>query len=166
MKIFNASPGFGTPLTEDEVKKFLVAANSKLNIHLGTVDVKGEPNIHPTWYYFDVNNHRFYIETSKKSKKTENLNRNNTVYYCIDDPNPPYKGVRGKGKVKIHEDVSYNVPIAEMIMRKYLGGLEHPMARSLMGSVKKGDSVILEIYPSYYSSWDYSRNKKNDKLLT
>jgi hypothetical protein len=35
-----------------------------------------------------------------------------------------------------------------------------------MSSVKKGDSVILEIYPSYYSSWDYSRNKKNDKVLT
>jgi general stress protein 26 len=131
MKITNASPGFGTPLTEDEVRNFLAAADSKLNIHLGTVDAKGEPNIHPTWYYFDATNNRFYnIETSKKSMKTENLNRNNTAYYCVDDPNPPYKGVRGKGKVKIH-DVSHNTPIAEMIMRKYLGSIEHPMAKSL-----------------------------------
>jgi general stress protein 26 len=160
MKIFNASPGFGAPLTEDEVRNFLTAADSKLNIHLGTVDVKGEPNIHPTWYYFDVTNNRFYIETSKKSMKTENLNRNNTVYYCVDDPNPPYKGVRGKGKVKIHQDVNHNVPIAEKIMVKYLGSLEHPMAKSLISNVKKGDSVILEIYPSYYSTWDYSKNKK------
>jgi general stress protein 26 len=160
MKIFNASPGFAAPLTEDEVRNFLAAADSKLNIHLGTVDVKGEPNIHPTWYYFDVTNNRFYIETSKKSMKTENLNRNNTVYYCVDDPNPPYKGVRGKGKVKIHEDVNHNVPIAEKIMVKYLGSLEHPMAKSLISNVKKGDSVILEIHPSYYSTWDYSKNKK------
>jgi general stress protein 26 len=160
MKIINASPGFGTPLTEDEVRNFLAAADSKLNIHLGTVDGKGEPNIHPTWYYFDATNNRFYIETSKKSMKTENLNRNNTAYYCVDDPNPPYKGVRGKGKVKIHEDVSHNIPIAEMIMRKYLGSIEHPMANSLMSNIKKGDSVILEIHPSYYSSWDYSKNKK------
>jgi general stress protein 26 len=160
MKIFNASPGFGAPLTEDEVRNFLTAADSKLNIHLGTVDVKGEPNIHPTWYCFDVTNNRFYIETSKKSMKTENLNRNNTVYYCVDDPNPPYKGVRGKGKVKIHEDVNHNVPIAEKIMVKYLGSLEHPMAKSLISNVKKGDSVILEIHPSYYSTWDYSKNKK------
>jgi nitroimidazol reductase NimA-like FMN-containing flavoprotein (pyridoxamine 5'-phosphate oxidase superfamily) len=76
---------YSPPLTEDEVRIFLAAADSKLNIHLGTVDAKGEPNIHPTWYYFDVTNDRFYIETSKKSMKTENLNRNNTVYYCVDD---------------------------------------------------------------------------------
>jgi hypothetical protein len=48
MRIFNASPGFGAPLTEEEVKDFLT--NSKLNVHLGTVDEKGDSNIHPVWY--------------------------------------------------------------------------------------------------------------------
>ena len=96
MKILNASPGLGAQLTEEGIKNFL--GNSKLNIHIGTIDNKGDPNIHPTWYYFDG---KFYIETSKNSKKTENMNRTNIVYYCVDDPNPPYKGVRGKGKVKI-----------------------------------------------------------------
>jgi len=38
-------------------------------------------------------------------------------------------------------------------MVKYLGSLAHPMATSLMGSVKDGGSVILEITLSYY--WDY-----------
>ena len=71
MKILNASPGFGAPLTEDEVVNFLI--NSKLNIHIGTVDKKGESNIHPTWYYFDNSNNRFYIETSKQSKKNRKL---------------------------------------------------------------------------------------------
>jgi hypothetical protein len=67
LKILNASPGFGAPLTEDEVVNFLT--NSKLNIHIGTIDKKGEPNIHPTWYYFDNTNNRFYVEISKQSKK-------------------------------------------------------------------------------------------------
>ena len=67
LKILNASPGFGAPLTEDEVVNFLII--SKLNIHIGTVDKKGESNIHPTWYYFDNTNNKFYIETSKQSKK-------------------------------------------------------------------------------------------------
>jgi general stress protein 26 len=155
MRILNASPGFGTQLTEVEIKNFL--GDSKLNIHLGTVDNKGDPNIHPTWYYFDVTNNKFYIETSKSSKKIENLNRNNLVYYCVDDPNPPYKGVRGKGKIKIHEDIDHNMPIAEKIMVRYLGSLEHPMAISLMNSVRRGDLVILEVSPSYYSTWDYSK---------
>ena len=134
MRILNASPGFGTQLTVEEIKNFL--GNSKLNIHIGTIDNKGDPNIHPTWYYFDVN--KFYI----------------------DDPNPPYKGVRGKGKVKIHEDINHNIPIAEKIMVRYLGSLAHPMATSLMGSVKDGNSVILEITPSYYSTWDYSEKRR------
>jgi len=155
MRILNANPGFATPLTEDEIRKFL--GNSKLNIHIGTIDCKGDPNIHPTWYYFDVTNKKFYIETSKNSKKKENLDRNNLVYYCVDDPNPPYKGVRGKGKVKIHEEIDHNIPIAEKIMVRYLGSLAHPMATSLMSSVKDGDSVILEITPSYYSTWDEKR---------
>jgi nitroimidazol reductase NimA-like FMN-containing flavoprotein (pyridoxamine 5'-phosphate oxidase superfamily) len=100
MKILNGSPGFSTQLTEDEIRNFL--GNSKLNIHIGTIDNEGDPIIHPTWYYFDGTNNKFYIETSKNSKKTQNMNRTNIVYYCVDYPNPPYKGVRGKGKVKIH----------------------------------------------------------------
>ncbi len=49
MKILNARPGFGLPLTEKEIIDFL--SNCKLNIHLGTVDDKQEPKIHPIWYY-------------------------------------------------------------------------------------------------------------------
>ena len=64
-------------------------------------------------YYYDSANNGIYIETSKQVKKTDNLRRDGNVYFCIDDPNPPYKGVRGKGSVKIHENVNSNVPIAE-----------------------------------------------------
>lgn len=158
MRILNGSPGFGTKLSEDEIKNFLV--DNKHNIHLCTIDNIGDPNIHPTWYYFDSTNDRFYIETSKNSKKIKNLTINNIIYYCVDDPNPPYKGVRGKGKIKIHDDVEHNIPIVEKIMVKYLGSLAHPMATSLISSVKDGDSIILEIIPIYYSSWDY-RGKRN-----
>jgi nitroimidazol reductase NimA-like FMN-containing flavoprotein (pyridoxamine 5'-phosphate oxidase superfamily) len=155
MRIYNASPGFAAPLTENEISHFLTS--SKLNIHIGTLDRQEEPNIHPTWYYFDTTNNRFYIETSKKSRKTENLNAKNVIYYCVDDPTPPYKGVRGKGRVKIYEDINHNIPIAEKIMVRYLGSLEHPMAKSLMNSVRRGDSVIIEVSPRYYSTWDYSK---------
>ena len=65
MRILNASPEFGTQLTEDETRNFL--GNSKLNIHIGTIDDEGDPNIHPTWYYFDITNDKFYIETSSHS---------------------------------------------------------------------------------------------------
>ena len=40
-----------------------------------------------------------------------------------------YKGVRGKGTVRISEDMNYNLPIAEKIVVKYLGSVEHPMSQ-------------------------------------
>ena len=47
MKILNAIPGFGVPLTEQGIKEFLTT--KVLNVHLGTVDEKGDANIHPAW---------------------------------------------------------------------------------------------------------------------
>jgi hypothetical protein len=102
-------------------------------------------------------NNRINVETSKQAKKTYNLRKNENVYFCIDDPNPPYKGVRGKGSVKIHEDINFNVPIAEKIMVKYLGSIEHQMAQALLNMQKGGQSVILEITPKYFSTWDYNK---------
>jgi nitroimidazol reductase NimA-like FMN-containing flavoprotein (pyridoxamine 5'-phosphate oxidase superfamily) len=82
MKILNAGPGFSQPMTEDEVIKFLTTG--KRNIYLGTIDYKKEPNIHPTWYYFDPDELKFYVETYKFSKKRENMKNNNTIYFCVD----------------------------------------------------------------------------------
>jgi general stress protein 26 len=110
-------------MTENEVRDFLI--NSTKNIHISTLDEKGEPNIHPTWYYFDNNNEKIYVESGKDSRKTRNLRRNNIIYYCIDDDTIPYKGVRGKGTVKISEDANYNLPIINKIVTKYLGSTEN-----------------------------------------
>jgi hypothetical protein len=129
MKILNASPEFGKRLNEGETREFLT--KSKLNVHIGTIDSKGDSNIHPTWYYY------------------------------VDEPKFPYKGVRGKGKVKIHENIEHNIPIAEKIMIKYLGSLAHPMASTLMSNVRSGSSVILEVVPSYYSTWNYATQNQS-----
>ena len=55
------------------------------------------------------------------------------------------------------EDVNFNVPIVEKMYIRYLGTLEHPISQKLIGAVKKGQSVVLEISPKYYSTWDYSK---------
>ena len=154
LKILNASPGFGAPLGEQDLKEFLTT--KVLNLYLGTVDEKGHANIHPVGYYYDPLKNRFYILTAKESKKTHNLSRNETVYFCVDDPNPPYKGVRGKGTARILEEVNFNLGIWERIMARYLGNLEDPMAIALKDELKKGDSIVLEISPKYFSTWDYS----------
>jgi hypothetical protein len=147
LKILDGSPGVGTPLSEQDIKDFLTT--KVLNVHLGTVDENGHSNIHPAWYYYDDSKEKIYVETGRHSKKMENLSMNNTIYFCIDDPSPPYKGVRGKGSVEVHRDVNFNVLIAQKIHLRYLGNLEHPISRELMDAIKKGQSVVLELSPNY-----------------
>ncbi len=152
LKVLDGSAGYGKPLTEQEIKDFLTT--QILNIYLGTIDEKGHANIHPAWYYYDTSKERIYVETGKHSKKIENISRNNTIYFCIDSLSPPHKGVRGKGNVKVFYDVNFNVVLAQKIHMRYLGNLEHPMAQVLIDAIKKGRSVILEVSPRYYSTWN------------
>jgi uncharacterized pyridoxamine 5'-phosphate oxidase family protein len=155
LHILNANPGFGTPMPKKRVVDFLT--NSRLNLHLSTLDEKGDPNIHPTWFYYDSSANKVYIGTSRQSKKVTNLKNHDTIYFCIDEPNQPYKGVRGKGKVTVHENVDHNVSIEEKIIVKYLGDLESQGAKMLMDMSRSGNVVIIEITPSYFSTWDYSK---------
>ena len=152
MKIVHASPGFGLKLTQEQTVEFLT--EKKLNLLLGTVGKNGDPFIHPVWFLYE--NEKLYVETSKTSKKVQNIQQKNMVYFCIDDENLPYRGVRGKALVKISTDVEDNIPIAERIMIKYTGDLENKVAKVLMDGVKAGQSAILEISPVYYSTWDHS----------
>ncbi len=152
MKIVHASPGFGSKFTEAQTIDFL--SKGKLNLLLGTIDDKEEPNVHPVWYLYE--NGKLYIETAKTAKKISNIKKKNTIYFCIDDEKMPYKGVRGKGTVRISEDTKANIPIAEKIMIKYTGNLDNQVAKILMDGVKKGFSVLLEITPKYFATWDHS----------
>lgn len=151
VKIVHASPGFGSKMTESQVSEFL---QSKLNLLLGTVDANSQPFVHPVWFFFEDG--KFFIETSKTSKKVQNIQNNNNVYFCIDDETVPYKGVRGKGIVTIRDDIEKNLPIAEKIMIKYTGSTDNEIAKFLLDGVKSGFSVLLEITPRYFSTWDHS----------
>jgi nitroimidazol reductase NimA-like FMN-containing flavoprotein (pyridoxamine 5'-phosphate oxidase superfamily) len=155
MKIINADPGYGVPMKEGEAKDFL--ERSKMNLQLATIDNKDEPVVQPVWYYYDRASNLLYTETGKSSLKVRNIRRKNRVYFSVDDEAMPYKGVKGKAKVRILEDAEKNLPIAEKIMVKYLGSADHPMAKQLLGGVRSGQSIILEFAPAYFSTWDFGK---------
>ena len=93
MKVINATseiPG----MTREEAERFL---ESKLNLQIATIDKKDEPNIQPVWFYYDKDEGKLLITTSKLARKTQNLRRKPTLYFSIDDENLPSKGVKGKG---------------------------------------------------------------------
>jgi hypothetical protein len=40
---------------------------------------------------------------------------------------------------------------------KYLGTLDHPIAKMITDSSKKGEVVVIEISPKFFSTWDYGK---------
>jgi hypothetical protein len=100
---------------------------------------------------------KFYVETYKFSKKIENMKNNNTIYFCVDKPTIPYKGVRGKAETSLIEDLDFTVFICKKNLMKYLGSLEDPMSKVILKRAKKGDSIVIEISPLYFSTWDDSK---------
>jgi len=123
-------------MTREEAERFL---ESKLNLQLATLDEQGEPNIQPVWFYYDQNREKLTITTSKSAKKTQNLRNKPAVYFSIDDENLPYRGVKGKGIVTIVEDPDRVVPQADRISMKYLGTLDHPIAKMITDHSNRKD---------------------------
>jgi general stress protein 26 len=157
MKVIDATyeiPG----MTREQAERFL---ESKLNLQIATIDEKGEPNIQPVWFYYDKDQGKLLITTSKLAKKTQNLRRKSTIYFSIDhenyDENIPPSGVKGKGTATIVEDPDRIVPQADRISMKYLGTLDHPVAKMITDGARKGEVVLVEISPKFFSTWDYSK---------
>ena len=157
MKVVDATheiPG----MTREEADIFL---ESKLNLQISTLDEKGEPNIQPVWFYYDKDQGKLLITTSKLAKKAQNLRRKPTIYFSIDyenyDGNLPPKGVKGKAIATVIQDPNRIVPQADRISMKYLGTLDHPVAKMITDEAKKGEVVLVEISPKFFSTWDYGK---------
>jgi nitroimidazol reductase NimA-like FMN-containing flavoprotein (pyridoxamine 5'-phosphate oxidase superfamily) len=114
--------------------------------------------IQPAWFLYDKESSKIYIATSKMSKKIKNILRNpDKIYFSIDDENYPYKGVKGRGVARISEDIQKNLSIMEKVNIKYLGTLEHPLAKMLIENTRNGIEVVIEITPKFFSAWDFSK---------
>ncbi len=153
MRIISAISG--TPsMSKEEVDTFL---ERRLNLQLGTIDEKGDPNIQPVWFDYDKDREKLLVITPRIAKKVQNIKAKPEVYFSIDDENFPYKGVKGKGSVTIVEDPGRTVTEGDQISLKYLGTLDHPIAKMITEHSKKGENVVIEISPKFFSTWDYGK---------
>jgi len=153
MKIISAIAG--TPsMSKEEVDIFL---ENKLNLQIGTIDDDGDPNIQPVWFNYDRDREKFLIITPKSTKKIKNLRHKPNVYFSIDDESLPYKGVKGKGIATVEDDPVRTIPEAKKINMKYLGTLDHPIPKMILESAQKGNHVIIEIEPKFFSTWDFAK---------
>jgi general stress protein 26 len=155
LKVIQAIPGMPKSVTESEVSNFL---QRKLNVQIASIDEEGYPIIHPTWFLYDNDSGKLYTGTAKMTRKVQSIQRNpDKIYFSIDDENFPYQGVKGRATARISEDIQKNLSIVEKINLKYLGTLEHPLAKRLMENTRNGVEVVIEIEPKFFSAWDFGK---------
>jgi hypothetical protein len=47
--------------------------------------------------------------------------------------------------------------MVEKINLKYLGTLDHPLAKMLIDNTRNGIETVLEITPKFFSTWDFGK---------
>ena len=73
------------------------------------------------------------------------------MHFSLNDENFPYKSLKGKGLVTIGEDLKRILTIVGKINLKYLGTLDHSLAKMLIENARNGTQILLEINPKFFS---------------
>lgn len=135
-------------MSEKETLEFL--QNQPLLMRIGIVHADGYPMVHPVWFIYE--NEKFLLVSERNSTKVRIMNKNNKVYFVVDNiaENGPC-GVRGRGVAKIVDDNSYAENIMRKMILRYMGSLAGTVAKKLMQSAK--NSVVIEVYPKFLGTW-------------
>ena len=126
----------------------------KIPIRLAFMDSNNEPAVISLWYVSMED--KIFCATQKKAKIVQYLRENPVCGFEIAADSPPYKGVRGKGTVRILEDKGLD--ILNILMKKYLGKKESNLSRFLQNNSKT--EVAIEITPKKIFNYDYSQRMK------
>jgi nitroimidazol reductase NimA-like FMN-containing flavoprotein (pyridoxamine 5'-phosphate oxidase superfamily) len=119
-------------------------------LHLTTIGSKNIPHIVPVWYLYSLK--KIYIGTNTKTKKAQNVRKNNKVAFCVDvGVNSPIFGVMGQGKANIILENSKVKKIAKKILVRYFKSLQNKSAVELLDNT----DCIIEIIPEKFSVWSY-----------
>lgn len=135
-------------LSKKEVVQLLARPNI---LRLAFVDEKGEPMVHPVWYYYSMG--RFYVATDREGTKARVLRKNPDIYFLVDESPGPTFGVRGKGTAKVVDDPDYATRVTRRNAKRYLGTLQSKTAKALLAMGPS--SCVLEIMPRYMATWKF-----------
>jgi len=119
-------------------------------LHLTTIGSKKIPHVVPVWYLYSSK--KIYIGTNTKTKKAQNVKRNNKVAFCVDvGVNSPIFGVMGYGNAKVILENNKVKRIAKKILARYFKSLQNKSAVELLDNT----DCIIEIIPEKFSVWSY-----------
>jgi nitroimidazol reductase NimA-like FMN-containing flavoprotein (pyridoxamine 5'-phosphate oxidase superfamily) len=128
--------------------------DSKIPIRISCIKPNGVPIVLSLWY---VNiDGKIYCATQKTAKIISCLEKNPLCGFEIAADNPPYRGIRGEGSVKILKEQGKN--ILSVLIEKYLGRKESNLSKFLKS--KAETEVAIEVSPSKTFNYDYSKRMR------
>lgn len=140
----------------EEIARYL--SEIKIPIRLACITDTGWPLVTSLWFVFM--NQKLYCATQKTAKVIEFFSQNPRCGFEIASDQPPYLGVRGKGRVKLSEVMGPK--ILRILMDRYDIRKDSTLGKFLLSNLK--NEIAIEIEPIRIFVWDYSDRMKDTEI--
>lgn len=137
------------PWSLSEVETYL--AEAIVPIRLSVISPTGWPIVLSLWFLCEHDT--IVCATQENSSVVAALRQNDRCAFEIAGERPPYRGVRGRGTVRLETEPAGQILVK--LVDRYLGSDESPLARWLLGRIET--EICIRIDPLTVASWDYSR---------
>ena|SRR6056297_1629548 len=152
------------PWDRRRVDEFLGAA--RVPVRLGCRTPSGHPWIVSLWFAWDSDAEAvdgdgddsahpagaIRCATSANADLVEFVDHDDSVSFDVSTNDPPYKGVRGRGRATVRPDEGKR--LLRSLLKKYLGGTDNSTADRLLRPER--EEVEIRIEPERLHTWDYS----------
>jgi nitroimidazol reductase NimA-like FMN-containing flavoprotein (pyridoxamine 5'-phosphate oxidase superfamily) len=146
----------GKNLITEEIAKYL--SEIKIPIRLACITDAGWPLVTSLWFVFM--NNKLYCATQRTAKVIEFLSQNPRCGFEVASDQPPYRGVRGKGRVKLSEEMGPKV--LRTLMERYHIRKDSTLGKFLLSNLN--NEIAIEIEPISIFRWDYSDRMEDAKI--
>jgi len=127
----------------------------RIPLRLASVTNTGWPLAISLWYLYE--NGRFYCATQKTAKIVAHLERESRCAFEVAADEPPYRGVRGRGKAIILPQRGEE--ILARLLERYFNNTSSTFARWLLARSRQ--EVAIEIKPVTLTTWDYTARMRD-----
>jgi nitroimidazol reductase NimA-like FMN-containing flavoprotein (pyridoxamine 5'-phosphate oxidase superfamily) len=137
------------PWTRERVVHYLT--ETAVPVRLACCGDDGWPLVLSLWYLYDDD--AIWCATQANATVARHLARDGRCAFEIAPNEPPYCGVRGRGRVVV--DAQRGAEVLDRLIARYLGPQESPLARWLRR--RADQEVALRVGALSVSSWDFTQ---------
>jgi nitroimidazol reductase NimA-like FMN-containing flavoprotein (pyridoxamine 5'-phosphate oxidase superfamily) len=137
------------PWNTSQIERYL--RETVVPVRLACIAARGWPLVLSLWFEYDEG--VLWCATHSGSRLGAHLRNDDRVAFEVSPNEPPYRGVRGRGRVTL--DAARGEEVLRRLLRRYLGGEGSDLARWLLS--RADEELAVRIEPSSIFTWDYTR---------